>query len=191
MLRFLRLCFQTIWELMTGTHDVRHAPWEQLAPVHSGPSPAPAPKPPEVQPAAELPANLVDCSAAPAPCKGLKPVDHRPGGTVDLDAARIELIRPPTHADGHSMTGHEVIAALAVEPMANAVLLDYYLAHPERIPAEWEKTFAFFLGTTYKDKEGAIRVRGLIKTKKKGWIAIDFWLDLLWSSHCHIVVVRT
>jgi hypothetical protein len=60
-----------------------------------------------------------------------------------------------------SIEGNDLRKELANQPVFNANILDYLLAHPELIPEEWKGKYIFFWGTIYRYSDGNLYVRGL------------------------------
>ena len=76
---------------------------------------------------------------------------------------------------GGAVLGHDLKKALEGKPVMSAVLLDYYLAHPELIPESWKGKAVFFWGTIYRGSYGDLYVRCLF-WNGGGWYWFYYWL---------------
>lgn len=111
-----------------------------------------------VGPAESTAFDLVDCNVAPFVPEGWTVLENRQCGTIKPDD--IDLYVSEEQKEG-SVSGNELQKKLANLPVLNAVMLDWYLAHPERIPETWKGKLVFFWGTIYRGADGGLRVRYL------------------------------
>ena len=126
----------------------------------------------------------IDCDADPFVPDGLEVEKdgHKKGGTLKWDPARLRLHLSTNQRGGKVIQGHKLRKELESEPVLNAKVLDYLLAHTELIPEEWKKVGAiFFWGTIYRDADGKLCVRYLCWYGKQ-WISHYYWLDCDWSG---------
>jgi len=127
--------------------------------------------------------HLIDCDANPFLPEGWKEVEyHKKGGILEWDLTKVKLHLSPNQQNGKTIKGHELREELANEPVLNANVLDYLLAHPELIPEEWKGKCIFFWGTIYRYSGDSLFVRYLCWSGGRwGW---DYgWLDGGWDSH--------
>lgn len=102
--------------------------------------------------------------------------EHQKGGQWKFDPTQVKFHL----ADG--LQGHKLRKAPAGQPVWNANVLDYLLAHPELIPEDWEKTdengnprYILFRGTVYRRRDGDLIVRCLCWAAGEwGWA---LWLE--------------
>jgi len=113
--------------------------------------------------------HVIDCDADPFLPQGWRGVEnHKKGGQFKLDLSKIKLHLSPNQMDSKCIEGNKLRKELASEPVLNANVLDYLLAHPELIPEEWKGKYVFFWGTIYRNSNGSLCVRFL------------FWDDGAW-----------
>ena len=116
--------------------------------------------------------HLIDCDADPFIPSYLKEVvSHQKGGRFVFDPTKIKLHLSMDQTDGKYIKGTKLQKELANNPVPNANVLDYLLAHPTLIPDEWKGKYIFFWGTVYRGSGGSLYVRFL------------FFLDGKWRSH--------
>ena len=119
---------------------------------------------------------VIDCDADPFLPQGWKGVEyHKKGGQLKLDLSKIKLHFSPNQMDGKCIEGNKLRKELASEPVLNANVLDYLLAHPELIPEEWKGKYVFFWGTIYRSSSGDRYVRSLY-WGGGAWVWSDRWL---------------
>ncbi|MCX6789095.1 MAG: hypothetical protein NTZ42_00580 [Candidatus Gribaldobacteria bacterium] len=129
--------------------------------------------------------NLIDCDADPFLPEGWKIEEHRKGGQLEWDPAKVQLYLSPNQKDGKWMEGNKLRKELATKPVLNANVLDFLLVHPQFIPEEWKKDndgnirFIFFWGTIYRGSAGYLDVRCLCFYDGE-WRWGDYWLGLDW-----------
>lgn len=107
---------------------------------------------------AQSTASEVDCDVAPFVPEGWTVVENRQCGKVRPDDADLYVSEEQKNGP---VSGNELQKKLADLPVLNAVMLDWYLAHPERIPETWKGKLVFFWGTIYRDANGYLFVRVL------------------------------
>ncbi|MEK7139633.1 MAG: hypothetical protein AAB817_02950 [Patescibacteria group bacterium] len=105
--------------------------------------------------------------------------EHQPGGQFEFDLKRIALYFDPAQQNGGVIGGHQLRQKLANQPVFNANLLDWLLAHPHFIPEEWKGQRVFFWGTIYRDGDDDRCVRCLVWSGGRwdwdcGWLDGDF-----------------
>lgn len=125
-----------------------------------------------VGPAESTAFDLVDCNVAPFVPEGWTVLENRQCGTIKPDD--IDLYVFEEQKEG-SVSGYELQKKLANLPVLNAVMLDWYLAHPERIPETWKGKLVFFWGTIYRRANGRPYVRYLYWDGDQ-WDWNCFWL---------------
>lgn len=125
---------------------------------------------------------IIDCDANPFLPQGWHGVEeHKKGGQLKLDVSKIKLHLSPNQVNGKVIEGNKLRKELASEPVLNANVLDYFLAHPELIPEEWKGNYIFFWGTIYRNSFGDLYVRCLY-WDGGAWLWGDYWLGLDWSG---------
>ena len=126
--------------------------------------------------------HIIDCDATPYLPEGWKgTVYHKKGGMFEWNLAKVYLHLSPNQQDGKTIKGHNLRKELENEPVLNANVLDYLLAHPELIPEEWKGKAVFFWGTIYRDSDDDLCVRYLCWGGSQ-WYWDYGWLGLDWSS---------
>jgi len=120
------------------------------------------------------PEHLIDCDANPFIPAGWSVEEHKKGGPLKFDPSKISLYLSKKQKKG-SIEGNDLRKELANQPVLNANVLDYLLAHPELIPEEWKGKAVFFWGTIYRNSDGSLYVRYLLwRGSEWGWCY--FWL---------------
>jgi hypothetical protein len=120
---------------------------------------------------------------------------HQKGGLFKWDPRKVKLYFSPGQCNGwRHLTGNEVHEELEGEPVSNANLLDYLLAHPHLIPENWRsKGRICFWGTIYSHSDGRLYVRCLVWNEREhpwydgqppGWT--DNYEDLENSGWCTV-----
>lgn len=102
--------------------------------------------------------HLIDCDVAPFVPEGWTVVENRQCGKVRPDDADLYMSEEQKNGP---VSGNELQKKLADLPVLNAAMLDWYLAHSERIPEAWRGKLVFFWGTIYRDANGYLFVRVL------------------------------
>ncbi len=108
----------------------------------------------------KYPEHLIDCDAAPFTLNGWSVEEHKKGGLLKFNSAKISLYPSEKQKNG-SISGHDLRKELSGKPVMNANVLDYLFAHPELIPEEWKDQTIFFWGTIYRSSVGCLYVRCL------------------------------
>lgn len=133
--------------------------------------------------------HVVDCDADPFTPDGWKVEEHKKGGHYnhfELYVPKIKLHLSPNQMNG-KVIGNDLCKELASEPVLNANVLDYLLAHPELIPEEWKKDekgntrYIFFWGTIYRRSHGSLCVRSLC-FHDGAWLWSSRWLAYDWDG---------
>lgn len=130
-----------------------------------------------------VPYHLIDCDTSPAAISGFKVTEHIKGGQVDWDALKIRHYLSRYQKCG-AILGHDLYKELNGQPVINACVLDYLLAHQEIIPEEWKDLKArYFWGTIYEYMDGLSIVRSLVwRGHRFGWQR--HWLADVFDSDC-------
>jgi len=120
--------------------------------------------------------HIIDCDANPFVPDGWQVEEHIKGGQLAFNPAKINLYLSKGQKKGKVIQGHNLRKELKGQPVLNANVLDYLLAHPELIPEEWKSKAVFFWGTIYRNSDGGLDVRYLYWCGGQwGWD--DGWLD--------------
>jgi hypothetical protein len=117
---------------------------------------------------------LIDCDTNPFIPDGWSVEEHKRGGMFKFNPAKISLYLSKKQKKG-SIEGNDLRKELANQPVLNANVLDYLLAHPEFIPEEWKDKAIFFWGTIYRRSSGSLYVRCL-RWSGSGWDSCYSWL---------------
>ncbi|MGE0254288.1 MAG: hypothetical protein AB7N54_08290 [Alphaproteobacteria bacterium] len=124
---------------------------------------------------------LIDCDGDPYVPRGWTVAAHRRSGQLEWSPAAAARVL----AAGRTEAGDGT-------PAPNANILDFLLAHPQHIPADWKAAatgrglYVFFAGTTYRNVGGRLSVRYLCWLGDRwGWMAL--WLGF--DSCCFIPAV--
>ena len=118
--------------------------------------------------------RLIDCDANPFIPGGWSVEEHKKGGMFKFNPEKISLYLSKKQKKG-SIEGNDIRKELANQPVLNANVLDYLLAHPELIPEEWKGKYIFFWGTIYRGSDGDLYVRCLHWNGSR-WLWFYFWL---------------
>lgn len=105
--------------------------------------------------------NIIDCDEDPFVPTSWNIEEHKKSGVLKCDLAKIRLHLSDNQQNGERIDGHNLYKELKNEPVLNANVLDYLLAHPELILEEWKEKEIFFWGTTYRDMYSGLCVRCL------------------------------
>ncbi|MDP2946347.1 MAG: hypothetical protein Q8N61_02755 [bacterium] len=133
--------------------------------------------------------HLIDCDADPFMPSGWMVESHQKGGQFDFDPAKIKLYLSPNQQSGKVVMGNKLRKELANEPVLNANVLSYLLAHPELIPEDWKKDergsirCIFFWGTIYRRSFDYLCVRYLYFNVVGRWHWDFHWLNHGWSDY--------
>jgi len=119
--------------------------------------------------------RLIDCDANPFIPEGWTVEEHKKGGLYKFDPSKISLYLSKKQKKG-SIGGNDLRKELTGQPVLNANVLDYLLAHPDLIPEEWKSKYIFFWGTIYRSSYGGLSVRSLYWDGSK-WYWVCHWLD--------------
>ena len=142
--------------------------------------------------------HIVDCDADPNMLDGYfeKVIEHKKMGRLTLDFSKIRLYVPPNYKE-YEMCGRLWEKELRSEPVLNANVLDYLIAHPEIIPDEWKRNkdgfrlYIFFWGTVYFDgNHYNVRFLGYDDENKK-WVDSLVWLDAAPDSRSPAAMLET
>jgi len=116
--------------------------------------------------------NIIDTDAQPFCPDGWKVEEHQKAGKLEWNPAKVILHLDQGQKNGKCLEGNNLRKALKGQPVMNAVVLDWLLAHPELIPEEWKGKYIYFWGTIYRDSVGRLYVRCL------------YWGDGSWGWRC-------
>ena len=106
--------------------------------------------------------HIIDLDADPRILyDGWKVEEHRKGGQLAWDPAKISLYLSEKQQNGSSINGDDLRKVLADKPVFNANLLDYLHGHQHLIPEEWKDKGILFWGTIYRNADGNLFVRHL------------------------------
>lgn len=121
------------------------------------------------------PEHFIDCDAEPLIPEGCNLVEHKKGGRWEWNP-NIHFYLSEKQKKNESSVGNDLQKELANQPVLNANVLDYLLAHPELIPEKWKGKVIFFWGTIYRTSSGRLCVRGL-RWNGSEWRRNYDWLD--------------
>ncbi len=105
--------------------------------------------------------NIIDCSADPFCPDGWTVEEHRKAGQLEWNPAKVKLFLDLGQQNGRCLKGHDLREAIKNQPVLNACVLDWLLAHPKFIPENWKGKYVFFWGTIYRGSDGHPYVRYL------------------------------
>lgn len=131
--------------------------------------------------------HVIDLDADPHLPNDWKVEEHKKGGQLEWDPAKVKFHLSKNQTDGKSIEGNKLRKELANEPVFNANLLDYLLKNPLLIPDEWKKDeqgntrYIFFWGTIYRGSVGGLCVRCLYWNGDE-WVWGYYWLDYGWDA---------
>ncbi len=114
----------------------------------------------------DLSGRFIDCDAQPFVPDGWSVEEHRKGGLLEFDPAKIELYLDRRQKSG-KIVGHYFRQKLVDKPVLNACVLDHLLANTALIPGDWKRDeqgrtrYIYFWGTVYRDSIAYQRVRYL------------------------------
>jgi hypothetical protein len=106
------------------------------------------------------PEYLINCDANPYIPDGSSVEEHKKGGLWKWNP-EISLYLSKKQEKGKVIGGNDLRKELANQPVLNANVLDWLLAHPGLIPEEWKSKAIFFWGTIYRNSDGHLYVRCL------------------------------
>ena len=142
--------------------------------------------------------HIINCGAFPFVPDGWRAEWHqwyqesaylkltREGDDLFLDGKKIAFHLSPNQMGDKSIRGENLRVELAKEPVLNANVLDYLLAHPDLIPDSWavddqgRTRYLFFWGTVYHRSDGRLCVRFLYRCGDR-WRWGQFRLGNNWS----------
>lgn len=125
--------------------------------------------------------HVIDCDANPYIPDGWKVENHRKHGQFEYDPEKIELYLSRGQKFGTYIEGNKLRKELESQPVLNANVLDYLLAHPELISESWKDRAIFFWGTIYCSSGGYLCVRSLC-WDGRSWDWAAHWLDFDFRS---------
>jgi hypothetical protein len=132
--------------------------------------------------------HIIDIDADPRiPYDGWKVEEHKKGGKLAWDPAKVHLHLSKNQQGGKTIEGNKLRKELESLTVLNANLLDYLLDNPHLIPEDWKvdgegnTRYIYFWGTVYRDSDGDLFVRYLYFNDGH-WVQGINWLDLGWGS---------
>jgi hypothetical protein len=130
------------------------------------------------------PDHIIDCDANPHIPDGWSVEEHQKGGAFHWNAANVALHLDKGQRNGKWIEGYKLRKALAKQPVLNANVLDYLLAHLHLIPEEWKGRgrAVFFWGTIYRHRGGSLYVRCLFWSGGR-WRWNADWLGHGWFDN--------
>ena len=136
--------------------------------------------------------HVIDCDALPYIPNGweVRPEDqllNTVKGQLEWDPTKIALYLSESQKNGKVIKGEKLRKELGNQPILNANVLDFLLAHPDLIPEEWKDKAVFFWGTTYRGSDGGLCVRCLTWHGSR-WLWHCRWLDSDWGEAFPAVV---
>ena len=139
--------------------------------------------------------HTVDCDVEPFVPNGWKVEEHKKGGQLPLDLSKIKLHLLPNQKNDRLIEGNELRKKLVSEPVLNANVLDYLLAH-QLIPEDWKRDayvnirFIFFWGTIYRHPYDYLCVRFLC-WNGNAWYWSYHWLGCGWDGYSPAAVLAS
>ncbi len=131
--------------------------------------------------------HVIDCDADPFVPDGWRVEEHQRRGQFKFDPKAVRFHLSELQRREQPIEGNKLRKELANEPVLNANVLDYLLAHPEAIPDEWRQDekgrirYIFFWGTIYRlSVGGRLCVRYLCWHGDRGRWYAD-WLNNDWG----------
>lgn len=131
----------------------------------------------------EIVKHIIDLNAAPYIPKNWKVESHKKGGQLEWTLEKVQLYLSAEQQGEKYIEGNNLRKDLEAQPIYNANLLDYLLAHPELIPEEWKGKCIFFWGTIYRISGGGLYVRYLCCLGGESWYWSYGWLGSDFGSH--------
>jgi len=131
---------------------------------------------------------VIDCDVNPMIPDGWTIEKHTKGGAFRFAKDRILLHLAKKQKSG-TILGHDLHKELEKEPVLNACVLDYLLAHTHLIPEEWKGQTVFFWGTIYRCAGVNLCIRCLCWDDGR-WSWHYHWLDGDWSSGSSAAVAQ-
>jgi hypothetical protein len=123
---------------------------------------------------------ICNLDVAPFVPSGWEVVEHRTGGQLEFDPAKIALFFSENQKGNKLINGDDLREELKSRLVFNANLIDFLLAHPNLIPEEWKEKVVFFWGTIYRRPDGHLCVRCL-GWSGKSWFSGYVWLGNDWD----------
>ncbi|KKW36868.1 MAG: hypothetical protein UY82_C0009G0001 [Candidatus Uhrbacteria bacterium GW2011_GWC2_53_7] len=130
---------------------------------------------------------LIDCDAQPYVPNGWKVEEHRKGGQIEFDPAKVELYLSNGQLGDKTIEGNKLRKELESKPVMNACVLDHLLANTNLIPESWKQDeqgrtrYIYFWGTIYRGGGGSLCVRYLCWGDGE-WRWSYSWLGLQWDD---------
>ncbi len=128
------------------------------------------------------PKHLIDCDALPFTPNGWEVVEHKQGGQLEWNPARVKLYLAKSQKPGKLVEGSKLRNELEGQMVLNANLLDYLLKNPELIPDEWKRKGIFFWGTIYRYSLDGLCVRYLYWDGSRWYWSYRWLYDSFYSN---------
>jgi len=132
--------------------------------------------------------RLIDCDSSPWCPNDWKVEEHKRGGQLEFDPAKVELYLSPGQKGERTIKGHELRKELEGKPVMNACVLDHLLANSNLIPEVWKQDeqgltrYIYFWGTVYRaSDDGDLFVRCLCWDDGR-WRWGCGWLGAQWGG---------
>ncbi|NUM25051.1 MAG: hypothetical protein HUU49_00330 [Candidatus Buchananbacteria bacterium] len=134
---------------------------------------------------------IVDLDADPMVYRDWKVEEHIKGGQFEFDQVKVGLHLDEEQKEGGVIIANKLREKLKGQPVYNANLLDFYLAHPNLIPDEWKGKVIVFWGTIYRNSRDRLLVRCLFCLNDKwSWIYRQLDCDRFGTPAPAAVAVR-
>lgn len=105
--------------------------------------------------------HVIDCDADPFVPENWSMESHKRHGSLEWNPDTVRLYLDDGQKNGKWTKGTELRKKLESQPVLNANVLDYLLAHQELVPDSWKDKAVFFWGTVYRYSDGHLYVRYL------------------------------
>ena len=125
--------------------------------------------------------HVIDLDVAPYVPNNWEVESHKKGGQLEWTSEKVQLYLSGEQQGDKLIKGDKLRKELETQPVYNANLLDYLLAHPDLIPESWKGKAVFFWGTIYRDSDGRLYVRDLYWGGDE-WAWDYGWLGRAFSS---------
>jgi len=123
--------------------------------------------------------QIINCNARPFIPEDWKVVKHIKGGKFEWNPLKIRLYLSDGQKEGRCINGNKLRKELEGQPVLNANVLDWLIAHPEFIPEAWKGKCIYFWGTIYRRADGDLVVRCL-RWYGNRWDWDYYWLGRGW-----------
>jgi len=131
--------------------------------------------------------HIINLSSYPYVPENFSLEEHVGEGLFEFSPNNVSLYLSGKQNGG--IKGDELREVLVGEPVLNANVLDYLLAHQELIPESWKGKELYFWGTIYCHHNEGLCVRCLYWDDSK-WSSIFGWLDVKFYPKSPAVLAR-